>query len=113
MADKAWKAAERRVAKVFKGERVGPAGFNTADVTHPLVSISVKYRKTLPRWAETCLAEARGFKGANGKLPLLVLLGRGMRIRDGLCVIRASDWEQLYGTIEQRAEERTNTGDTP
>jgi hypothetical protein len=105
VTDKAWKAAERRVAVAFGGERVGPAGFNTADVTHPLVSISVKYRKSLPRWAEVCLAEARAFKGANGKLPLLVLLGRGMRISDGLVVMRTKDWQEIYGTIDTASED--------
>jgi hypothetical protein len=51
------------------------------------------------------LEEARGFKGANGKLPLLVLLGRGMRIADGLIVMRTKDWQELYGTIETPAAE--------
>jgi len=50
------------------------------------------------------LAEARAFKGADGKLPLLVLLGRGMRIADGLVVMRTRDWQELYGSIETKED---------
>lgn len=103
MTDKTWKHAERRVARILGGTRIGPAGFNTADVTHPLCSVSVKYRKNLPAWALACLEEARGFKRVDGKVPLLILLGKGMRITDGLVVLRVSDFQQLYGTLDDAA----------
>jgi hypothetical protein len=104
VSDKRWKRRERQVAKVFGGKRVGPAGFNTADVTHPLLSISVKSRKALPAWAMACLEEARGFRDSNGKAPAVILIGKGMRIRDGILVMRLGDFEQLHGAISQGAE---------
>jgi hypothetical protein len=100
MKTSAWKHAERRVARALGGSRVGPSGFNTADVTHPLCSVSVKYRKNLPAWALDCLDEARGFKGAGGKVALLVMLEKGMRIQDGLVVMRVAEFEQLYGALD-------------
>ena len=101
----AWKAAERRVARVFGGQRTGPTGRDDNDITHPLLAIEVKYRKTLPAWALACLQQARTGRSATGKTPVSILLGRGMRVGDGLLVLRVADFEERFGQVEEPAVE--------
>ncbi len=107
MTDKTWKAAERRVAKAFGSTRTGPTGKDDSDVTHPLLAIECKYRSSLPAWATDCLAQARAGRNAAGKIPTVILLGKFMRITDGLVVMRVADFQELFGKIEQKRPELT------
>lgn len=97
MADKNWKRFERVTAKALGTTRTGPLGFNCADVISDRWSISCKYMAHLPKWATDCLAEARAFKKAEGKLPVLIMAEKGMRGNDSLCVMRREDWIRAVG----------------
>jgi hypothetical protein len=97
-----WKHAERRVAKAFGTTRTGPTGRDDSDLTHPIAAIEVKYRKALPAWALACLEQARTGRTAAGKVPMVVMLGRGMRITDGLVVMRVADFQELFGEIQTK-----------
>ncbi len=98
---KTWKSAELRVAKRFGTTRTGPTGRDDNDIAHPLLAVEVKYRKSLPAWALTCLAQARAGRTASGKTPITILLGRGMRVTDGLVVMTVRDFEDLWGRLEK------------
>lgn len=67
-----WKNVERRVAAKLGGARVGNSGRNTEDVTHPVFSIEVKHRKTLPKIVEESMTQCRR-NSPGGKVPLVVL----------------------------------------
>lgn len=95
-----WKAAERRIARLFGGQRTGPTGRDDNDITHPLLAVEVKYRRSLPKWALECLQQARSGRSAAGKTPVTVMLGRGMRVGDGLLVVRVADFEELFGELQ-------------
>lgn len=99
MSDRVWKRRERQVAATFGGFRVGPTGLDDVDVAHPYLAIEVKSRKVLPVWALSCLAQAREARSAAGKIPVAVLIGRGMRVTDGLAVLRVADLQQIVGRI--------------
>lgn len=100
----AWKHAERRVAKAFGTRRTGPTGRDDNDLEHALLAIEIKYRASLPAWALACLAQARAGRTAGGKTPIVILVGRGMRIGDGLVVLTMRDFQDLFGRIERRDE---------
>ena len=102
---KAWKSAEMRVARLFGSERTGPTGRDDNDFIHALIAPEVKYRKSLPFWALTCLEQARTAKSAAGKVPCVFMLQRGMRLRDGLVVMTIRNFEQLYGRIDSPASD--------
>ncbi len=99
---KTWKSAELRVAKRFGTTRTGPTGRDDNDISHPLLAVEVKYRKRLPAWAMSCLAQARAGRSAGGKTPVTILLGRGMRVTDGLVVMTVMNFEDLWGRLEKR-----------
>jgi hypothetical protein len=89
-----WKSVERRLAKELGGERVGILGGE--DVRHGRLSVEVKTRKELPRFLIKTYGQAADNARA-GKLPLLVLKERCKRYADCLCILRLSDFLELFG----------------
>lgn len=53
ITDKAWKRFERRVASKVNGKRIPINGRKGLDISHPVLDIECKYRKTLPDWLFT------------------------------------------------------------
>lgn len=104
MTDRAWKRGERQVAKLFDTTRTGPTGKDDNDIVHPLLAIEVKYRKNLPTWALECLEQARTGRSAAGKTPVTIMLGRGMRVKDGILSMRVADFMELWGPISSASE---------
>lgn len=102
LVDTNWKRFERSTAKALGSTRCGPLGHNSADVHSDRYSISCKYMAHLPKWATDCLAEARAFKKAEGKLPVLIIAEKGMRQQDSLCIMRFSDWQQLENPTPEK-----------
>lgn len=90
------------MAKRIGGQRVGPSGEDTCDVTHPLLAIEVKYRTRLPVWAIQCLDQARQSRGIGYRVPAVVMVQKKMRARDALVVLRLSDFEQLFGPVSEK-----------
>ena len=79
MADKAWKALERRVAAFLGGERNRMSGsvdqLTAGDVVHDTLYVEVKHRATLA--AVTWFREAQAHAVEEGKHALLALHRKG------------------------------------
>lgn len=93
----AWKKRERAAARALGGTRTGVTGHRDNDISHPLFAAEVKYRKKLPQWALDCLDQAKGARNATDKIPIAILIGRYMRITDGLVVMRFADFQNICG----------------
>ena len=96
MTDRAWKRAERAVAKRLGGQRVGNSGRNTQDVSHEWLSIEVKTRKLLPAWLRGALQQARANAPAD-RLPVAILHQIGIRHDDDLVVMTMADFQAWFG----------------
>lgn len=88
MTDTPWKHAERRICRLFGGDRRGPTGFAVSDcVGVPDLAISIKRSKRgvpLGKW----LQEARQF-GRNEKQEwVLVVVQPGQRAEDAVACVR-------------------------
>ncbi len=83
-----FKAAERQVAKLLGGKRVGHLG--GADVLAGDVAAEVKVRGQLPRWLVEAMDQAEGHAGE--RWPIVVLHQRGKQYKDALVVTRLSHW---------------------
>ncbi|MBI4332915.1 MAG: hypothetical protein HY673_16730 [Chloroflexi bacterium] len=81
--DKAWKAAERHVARALGGQRTPLSGNNSkhtaGDVIHPSLYVEVKYRK---RFAIVSLMkQVEKAARKEGKTPVLALQEAGAKKR--------------------------------
>ena len=66
------------------------------DVRHGRLSVEVKTRKELPRFLVNAYGQAASNARA-GKMPLLILKERCKRYADCLCILRLSDFLDLFG----------------
>lgn len=85
MADKPWKAEERRVAAMLGAKRALMKGTDEkADVDHPLFEVDVKLRKTwsVLKWFK----EIKQSADRKNKIPVLTLRQPGQKLR--LAVIK-------------------------
>ena len=96
------KCAERRVAKFLGTTRWGPTGLNTNDIKHDRLAVEIKYRSKLPAWALTCLDQARTAQTAIGKIPVVILLAKGMKAKDGIVVMQMNDLLAIVGEFCQQ-----------
>ncbi len=97
MAEKRWKATERRIAALLGGQRVPVSGRGRGDqpdVRHPWLSIEVKDRAALPAWLLDALAQAEA-SASPDQLPVAVLHAAGRRHADALVVLRLADFAAL------------------
>jgi hypothetical protein len=97
MADKRWKATERRIAALVGGRRVPVSGRGRGDqpdIAHLWLALEVKERATLPAWLLDALDEAEA-SATPAQLPVEVLHRVGDRHDHGLIVLRLGafvDW---------------------
>jgi hypothetical protein len=97
MADKRWKATERRIAALLGGRRVPVSGRgrgDAPDIAHPWLSVECKDRATLPAWLLDALAQAEA-SATPDQLPVAVLHQAGDRHDRAVVVLRLSafrDW---------------------
>ena len=87
---KDWKKCGLRLAKLLGGERMPVTGRgrgDAPDIAHPIFSVEVKSRKTIPAWFEETLAQA-GASALPAQLPVAVLHRDGDRYADALVVVR-------------------------
>jgi hypothetical protein len=69
-----WKNFERRVARIFGGERIPVNGRAELDVYHPVFGIECKYRKVLPDWLfGNAVKQALRGSQKCGKIPIVVI----------------------------------------
>jgi hypothetical protein len=104
MTDKAWKAAERRIATLLGGKRVPVNGrSDEPDVAHPWLAVEVKHRASLPPWLLSALGQAR--KGATAdQLPIAVVHQAGQRYEDALVLVRLRDFADWFGASMKEEE---------
>jgi hypothetical protein len=101
MADKRWKATERRIAALLGGRRVPVSGRGRGDqpeIAHPWLSLEVKDRATLPLWLLDALAQAEA-SATPAQLPVAVLHRAGDRHDQALVVLRLADFAARFGTV--------------
>ena len=84
MADKSWKAEERKVAKAFGSKRALMKGTSEkSDIDHPFFCVDVKLRK---RWeVDKWFSELEDYAQKHNKTPILTL--RKPRSRRRLAVV--------------------------
>jgi len=94
---KAWKVAEKKVAAIVGGTRIGVTGLPTNDVKHERLAIEVKHTSKPPVFVVNALAQAKA-NGEAGKVPLAVIHTKGtrqylavLRLEDLVTLIRDSD----------------------
>lgn len=94
---KSWKSAERRIAEILGGKRVPVSGRgrgDAPDIEHPVLSVEVKSRASVPRWISEALHQAES-SSRDGRTPAAVLHPDGGRYRDALVVCRLSEFAEL------------------
>ena len=104
MADKLWKAVERRIAKYLGGERVPITGRqrgSAPDIKHEWLSIEVKQRESLPAWVHDAMDQATSSQifmpvEAKFQLPVVILHETGKRIEDDYVVLRLEDFRDWF-----------------
>jgi hypothetical protein len=106
VADKRWKATERRIAALVGGRRVPVSGRGRGDqpdIAHPWLSLEVKDRATLPAWLLDALDQAERSATA-GQLPVAVLHRAGDRHDHALVVLRLGAFVAWFGDAAPGAE---------
>lgn len=99
---KSWKSAECRIAEILGGKRVPVSGrgVSTApDIEHPVLSVEVKSRASIPRWITDALEQAKS-SARDGRVPAAVLHPDRGRYADALVVCQLSDFAQLVEAVE-------------
>lgn len=92
-----WKSAERAVARILGGRRLGPGG-DRADVRSRWLCVEVKHRKSLPEWLHEALHQAQGYAGP-GQLPVAVLHEEGTHYMDSIVCMSLRDFEAWFGRL--------------
>lgn len=103
-----WKATERRIAAEVGGRRVPVSGRvrgDQPDIEHPLLSIEVKDRASLPGWLKDALAQARA-AARDGRAPVVILHEKGQRHAGDLVLVGLEDFIRLTDANRERSEHR-------
>ncbi|MFH0802629.1 MAG: hypothetical protein V2A78_09650 [bacterium] len=97
MADKTWKALERRTARRNGGERISKhnLGGDTADAENDWALFECKHRKTLPKIITESFWVLKGRAALKKKVPVLVLHEKGQR--GSFYVMQESDFLDWHG----------------
>lgn len=103
---KAWKNAEKKVAKIVGGHRIGVTGLATNDVEHGRLAIEVKHTARPPVFVVNALAQAKA-NGRAGKVPVAVIHPKGSRqylavlaLEDLAALIRDSELVEQVGNYD-------------
>jgi len=105
MTDKTWKAAERAIARVLAGVRVGPTGEATPDVESDWLSVEVKTRKRLPDWLLEAMQQAHANRRGD-RLAVVILHQVGARHDDDLVLLRLADFRDHFVGTNLSAQSR-------
>ena len=99
MADKSWKAFERRIAERVGGKRIPVTGLDRAgaDVVAGQFVYQAKLRRGLPSYLRTWIdgiVETAKRKNATG---IVVWKQPGERVDDSIVLMKLKDWQKLHG----------------
>lgn len=98
MADKSWKASERRMARDVGTERIPVTGErHGADFADAIAVYQLKVRKVIPDWLWDWLSGIQGTGQRVGKAGVLVLKRPGERDADAIVLMSWADWTALHG----------------
>jgi len=108
MADKAWKAVERRVAECLGGRRIPVTGVDRhgADVETPTLAVQVKYGRNRPSYLADWLDGICGVASGKGKTGLVVWSSRRERQGDAIVLMRLRDFVAWHGPVTGGEDER-------
>jgi hypothetical protein len=101
MADKSWKAFERRISRDHGVERAPVTGERDASdaMPHPMFCFQMKLRKAIPKciraWSDSIHASAQ----KTGKCGVLIVKEPGKHDDNALVIVRYKDWIDLHGTV--------------
>ena len=98
MADKSWKKFERDVAKKMGGERIGPSGTDTNDVSHDSFAIECKYRKSIPKLLTDGLKQADKL---DLRTPVLFIKEKGKDASRDMVCMWADDFYNWFGVDDK------------
>ena len=101
MSEKAFKRTERAVAARLGGKRVPITGRqrgDVPDVAHPLYSVEVKHRQSIPAWLKDAVSQAVAASTPQ-QIPIVVLHEAGQRHGNDLVVIPLSEFTAWYGAV--------------
>jgi hypothetical protein len=105
MPNQTWKKVENRIAKAFDTRRTGPTGRDTFDFMSKTYRVGgeVKYRKKLRGLVVDAMKQAEDHYEEldpedKWAIPIVVLVEKGMRTENALCVLRLEDFKFLVGT---------------
>lgn len=103
MADKRWKAAERRFARALGVERIPVTGVDRdgADFEDGVACYQLKSRKSIPGWLWGWLSGIQGTARTKDKCGVLLLHLPGQERGDALVVLSFKDWQALHGGGER------------
>ena len=94
-----WKHCERTIARLLGGTRTGCNGESRMDVEHPLWSIEVKHRKSLPEWLHSAMEQA--IIEAEHRIPMVVLHEKQMKYDNSLVVLRLKDFKEITNEYDE------------
>jgi hypothetical protein len=98
MADRSWKAYERRCCRDVGTERIAVTGErHGADGQTSMFAFQFKLRRALPDWLFRWLGGITETAGRSGKVGILVLKKPRQKDADALVVLRWADWVDLHG----------------
>ena len=104
MADKGWKAAERRFACDVGSRRIPVTGERFgADFEDGLAAYQLKVRR-MPGWLWGWLAGIRGNAEPRGKVGVLVLKQPRQQDGDAVVVLTWRAWVELHGDASRTAD---------
>lgn len=97
MADRGWKAFERRMCRDVGTERIPVTGErHGADGRTQMFAYQFKLRR-MPSWLFLWVAGICASARVSGRIGVVVLKQPNMRDTDALVVLRWSDWVDLHG----------------
>lgn len=102
MTDRAWKAAERRTAKLLGGRRIPVTGIDRhgADVVTPLFHIQNKHGRNRPSYLDDWLSGICGTARDAEKIGLVVWSSKGEKQADAIVMMRLADFVSLHGPMQ-------------
>jgi hypothetical protein len=98
---KAWKAAEKAVARILNGERISNKhlGASCADVVAGAFSVECKEREKIPLWLIRAIEQSeRNARG--GRTAIVELHEKGQRYYDDLVIMRLSSFIEWHGELK-------------
>lgn len=120
MADKTWKAAERRLAALFGTVRIPPAVFgqradrgdNAPDAETDRLALQIKHGYAFPAYLRAWLNGICKNAPA-GKTGAVVWHAKGAKFEDSLVLLRAADLARLLGSAPAADSPPAPPPDTP